>query len=172
MQLKVYKESPNAKLPTKAHSGDHCWDLYALEDTIIDDECTQTVKTGLRFELPHGYAAIVKERSGLALKGIIVGAGIIDNEYRGPINVILRYFKPSWINSKSQPFYIKAGDKIAQFKLEKTVNAEIVEILSDEFSTKTDRGENGFGSSDIQMAKSRHGKVDVTRDGKIIGSQG
>lgn len=172
MQLRVYRENPNAKLPTKAHSSDHCWDLYASKDAEIHDECTVMVETGIRIEPPAGYALIVKERSGLATKGIIIGAGVIDTAYRGPINVIMRYFKPNWIMSKSSSFKIKAGDKIAQFKLEKTIESEIIEISKEEFSTDTERGENGFGSSDIQFTKKKNGKIQLTQNGQVIGEQG
>jgi len=151
MQLRVYKEAPNAKLPTKAHGSDHCWDLYASKDTEIHDECTVIVETGIRIEPPIGYALIVKERSGLATKGIIIGAGVIDTSYRGPLNVVMRYLKPSWLISKSDAFKIKTGDKIAQFKLEKTIEAEVIEISKEEFNLNTERGERGFGSSDNRM---------------------
>lgn len=98
------------------------------------------VKTGLHIELPIGYEAQVRPRSGLALKkgiGILNSPGTIDADYRGEIGIIL-------INLSQEDFIIENGDRIAQMIIAKheRANWEEVEVLSE-----TERGEGGFGST-------------------------
>ncbi len=98
------------------------------------------IPTGLRLELPEGYEAQVRPRSGLALKnGITVlnSPGTIDADYRGEVGVILA-------NLGGAPFEIRRGDRIAQLVVAPIVQAQLIEVddLSD-----TDRGEGGFGST-------------------------
>ena len=98
------------------------------------------IKTGLFLEIPKGYEAQVRPRSGLALKnGITVlnSPGTIDADYRGEIGVIL-------INHSEEPFEIKNGDRIAQLVFNKVEQAEWDEVDSLE---ETERGEGGFGST-------------------------
>ena len=101
------------------------------------------IPTGLFIELPVGYEAQVRPRSGLAAKhGITVlnTPGTIDADYRGEIKVIL-------INLSTEPFEIQHGERIAQMVIAKheTVQWEEVEVLSD-----TERGAGGFGSSGVK----------------------
>ena len=96
------------------------------------------IPTGLRIELPAGYEAQVRARSGLAAKhgiGLVNGIGTIDSDYRGEIKICL-------INWGSEPFEINDGDRVAQMIVAKYTRAEIeiVDSLSD-----TIRGEGGFG---------------------------
>jgi dUTP pyrophosphatase len=98
------------------------------------------VPTGLFIELPIGFEAQVRPRSGLALKhGISVPntPGTIDSDYRGEIKVIL-------INLSNEPFKIESGDRIAQMVIQKyeSISWEKVEQLSD-----SERGAGGFGST-------------------------
>ena len=98
------------------------------------------IPTGLYIEVPAGYEAQVRPRSGLAIKnGITVlnTPGTIDADYRGEVKVIL-------INLSQEDFVINDGDRIAQMVVAKheTVEWTVVEALSD-----TDRGSRGFGSS-------------------------
>ena len=98
------------------------------------------IKTGLYLELPVGYEAQVRPRSGLAAKyGITVlnTPGTIDADYRGEIGVIL-------INLSQEPFIIENGERIAQLVIARHERAEweLVETLSE-----TDRGAGGFGST-------------------------
>jgi len=106
--------------------------LQPLERTLI--------KTGLFLEIPEGFEAQVRPRSGLALKkGVTVlnAPGTIDADYRGEVGVIL-------INLSKQPFVIEGGDRIAQLVFAKVAQAEW--SLSDDLSN-TERGEGGFGST-------------------------
>ena len=106
--------------------------LEPLERTIV--------KTGLFIELPIGYEAQVRPRSGLAAKkGITVlnAPGTIDADYRGEIGVIL-------VNLSNENFVIENGERIAQLIIAKHERAEWVEVDS---LSETSRGEGGFGST-------------------------
>ena len=100
------------------------------------------VKTGLFIELPEGYEAQVRPRSGLALKkGITVlnSPGTIDADYRGEICVIL-------INLSDQPFVINDGERIAQMVIARHERAEWQETLE---LSSTERGTGGFGHTGV-----------------------
>jgi dUTP pyrophosphatase len=98
------------------------------------------IPTGLFMELPHGYEAQVRPRSGLAAKkGITVlnSPGTIDSDYRGEVRVIL-------INLSNDPFIVEDGERIAQMVIAKHENitwAEVAELK------ETERGSGGFGST-------------------------
>ena len=98
------------------------------------------VPTGLRLEIPAGFEAQVRPRSGLALRhGISLPntPGTIDSDYRGPLGVLL-------ITLGAEPFTVRHGDRIAQMVVAPVLQArfEVVEALSE-----TDRSEGGFGST-------------------------
>ncbi|POS02915.1 dUTP pyrophosphatase [Flavobacterium croceum DSM 17960] len=101
------------------------------------------VKTGLFIELPIGYEAQVRPRSGLALKkGITVlnTPGTIDADYRGEIGVIL-------VNLSNEVFIIENGERIAQIIIAKHERAEWIEVQE---LSETSRGEGGFGSTGVK----------------------
>lgn len=100
------------------------------------------VKTGLFIELPVGFEAQIRPRSGLALKkGITVlnSPGTIDADYRGEICVIL-------INLSQEPFIINDGERIAQMVIARHEQAELVEVTE---LTDTERGTGGFGHTGV-----------------------
>lgn len=136
--LKVKKLDPKATIPTKNHSADAGYDLYALNGEIISKHTHKLIKTGISLDIPKGYVGLVWPRSGLAYKyGLDVFAGVIDSGYRGDVGVIL-------FNSQYSDYHIEAGDRIAQIVLQKVEDFELVEVddLDD-----TLRGDGGFGSS-------------------------
>lgn len=101
------------------------------------------VKTGLFIELPIGYEAQVRPRSGLAAKnGITVlnAPGTVDADYRGEIGVIL-------VNLSNDSFVIQNGERIAQLIIAKHERAEWIEVQE---LTETSRGEGGFGSTGVK----------------------
>ena len=101
------------------------------------------VKTGLFIELPIGYEAQVRPRSGLAAKkGVTVlnSPGTIDADYRGEIGVIL-------VNLSNEAFTVENGERIAQLVIAKHERAEWLEV---EVLTETSRGEGGFGSTGVK----------------------
>src|SRR5690625_244334 len=80
----------NATIPTKAHATDSGFDLYASEDVIIEPGGTVVIPTGIAVELPPGYEATVRPRSGVTAKTKLrVQLGTIDQDYRGEIGVIV-----------------------------------------------------------------------------------
>lgn len=98
------------------------------------------IPTDISMAIPSGYYGRVAPRSGLAVKHFIdVGAGVIDEDYRGPLGVVL-------FNHSQNDFAVKKGDRIAQLLLEKiaTPDIEVVEDLDE-----TERGAGGFGSTGI-----------------------
>ncbi len=113
-------------------------DLKSKEDGILNPGERRLIKTGVFVELPAGYEAQVRPRSGLALKyGITMlnSPGTIDSDYRGEIGVIM-------INHGSEPFVYKKGDRIAQLVISQYSRAEF-KITSS--LTETIRGAGGFG---------------------------
>ena len=144
MICKIVNKSTNAT-PAYATAQSAGMDLRAnLESPITLKPMERAmIPTGLFIELPVGYEAQVRPRSGLAAKhGITVlnTPGTIDADYRGEIKVI-------WVNLSSEPFEIQHGERIAQMVIAKheTVQWEEVEVLSD-----TERGAGGFGSSGVK----------------------
>jgi len=141
---KIKKTRPNAKMPELGNLGDRCYDLFCAEEqeVIILPGKRRLINAGLIFELPDGFSFILKSRSGLAVKGIDVEAGVIDNSYRGEIKILLH-------NSTTWIFPVRPGDKIAQGKLEQNIycTPEWAEEVSE-----TERGEGGFGSTDCRAS--------------------
>ncbi|MFT4833149.1 MAG: dUTP pyrophosphatase [Psychroserpens sp.] len=101
------------------------------------------VPTGLFIELPVGFEAQVRPRSGLAAKkGVTVlnTPGTVDADYRGEIGVIL-------VNLSNEPFTLENGERIAQLVIAKHERAEWIEVQE---LTETERGEGGFGSTGVK----------------------
>lgn len=112
-------------------------DLRALERTVLKHGIAQAVSTGIAIELPPGYEAQVRPRSGLALKhSITVNFGTIDPGYRGEIRVVM-------FNLSLNDYMIEKGDRIAQLII---ARYESIEWEEGELSD-SERGHGGFGSS-------------------------
>ena len=114
-------------------------DLRAVEEVVLEPGVPRLVPTGLTIELPSGFEAQVRPRSGLALKHAITmpnTPGTIDPGYRGEIRVIL-------LNLGREPYTIHPGDRIAQMVV---ARYEAVEWIEEEL-TESRRGAGGFGSS-------------------------
>lgn len=142
IKVQVEKIVPEAKLPEYAHPTDAGADVFAVKDTVVPAGETVLVGTGLRFAIPKGYEVQVRPRSGLSLKTdlrVANAPGTIDATYRGEVNIIM------W-NTGSDEITIEAGDKIAQLVIAPTPMMEFEETTID---TDTDRGEGGFGSTDV-----------------------
>ncbi|MEZ4853212.1 dUTP diphosphatase [Flavobacterium sp.] len=141
MQIKIINKSQHS-LPNYETLASAGMDLRAnLTESIVLKPLARTiVKTGLFIELPIGYEAQVRPRSGLAAKkGITVlnSPGTIDADYRGEIGVIL-------VNLSQEDFVIENGERIAQLIIAKHERAQWIEV---EELTETSRGEGGFGST-------------------------
>lgn len=133
-QLPHYETNASAGMDLRANISESIT-LQPLERTII--------KTGLFIELPIGYEAQVRPRSGLAAKkGVTVlnAPGTIDADYRGEIGVIL-------VNLSKEDFVIEDGERIAQLVVAEHARAEWVPV---EELSNTDRGAGGFGSTGVK----------------------
>ncbi|MBM3762930.1 MAG: dUTP diphosphatase [Acidobacteria bacterium] len=144
MTIKIKRIHPDAKLPVYAHGPeeDAGMDLRSVEDITILPAQTYAVATGLSIELPPGYEAQIRPRSGLAYKHSITipnSPGTIDPAYRGEIKVIL-------LNLGGAPFVIQSGDRIAQLVI---ARYEPISWSEEELSD-TQRGQGGFGSSGVK----------------------
>jgi len=140
IDVKVAKLHPAAVLPNYAHRGpygDLAADVAALESCELAPGEIKAVRTGLAFEFPPDFGALVEDRSGLALKGICTLAGVIDPGYRGELKVVL-------INLGKESFPICAGDRIAQLRFVNRVEARFTEA---EAVAATERDVRGFGST-------------------------
>lgn len=140
IQLKVKRLSETAKLPTKATDGSAGWDLYADQSGRIYPTEREMVSVGISTEIPKGYFAYIRPRSGLATKqGINISSScVIDSDYRGPWIVCL-------INlDAKRAFSYQAGERIAQALILPVPEVEVTEVDS---LSETERGEGGFGSS-------------------------
>lgn len=141
MHIRIKRIHPDARLPEYAHGPleDAGMDLRALERVVLAPGVPQGVSTGLSIELPAGYEAQVRPRSGLALKHAITipnSPATIDPGYRGEIRVIL-------LNLGKADYVIEHGDRIAQMVI---ARYESIEWEEGELSDSV-RGAGGFGSS-------------------------
>ena len=129
-------------MPEYATIGSAGMDIHAMLDEVVSLHPGERrlIPTGLKIELPEGFEAQVRPRSGLALKyGVTVlnTPGTIDSGYRGEVGVILANFG-------DVDFQVRKGDKIAQIVIAPVTQPEIAET---EIVDETDRGDGGFGST-------------------------
>ena len=143
--LNFKKLSPTAITPTKAHTTDAGFDLFSDEDVILKYGETTAILTNIAIELPEGYVADVRPRSGLTLNtGLRVHYGTIDSGYRNGIGIICENGDHGALCNRT--VRIKKGQKIAQLVILPIPEITLQEVteLSD-----SDRGINGFGSTGI-----------------------
>lgn len=141
MKINIINKSSNP-LPQYETSGSAGLDIraYLSEEIVLMPFERKLIPTGLSIELPEGYEAQLRPRSGLANKfGITLpnSPATIDSDYRGEIKVGL-------VNLSSESFRIKNGDRIAQMIISKyeKISFEAVDVLAE-----TERGSGGFGST-------------------------
>ena len=142
--INIVNKSSN-DLPSYATEGSSGMDLRANLTTPLTLQSLERVlvPTGLFMELPLGYEAQIRPRSGLAIKQGITclnSPGTIDSDYRGELKIIL-------INLSTEPQTIISGDRIAQMVIAKVENAKLVLVQQ---LNETVRGEGGFGHTGKQ----------------------
>jgi dUTP pyrophosphatase len=142
--LKIQKIHPQVKLPQYETKGAAGMDLRAFLEADVCVQPLERIKipTGLRIEVPDGYEAQIRPRSGLAIKtGLTVlnSPGTIDSDYRGDIEIIL-------VNLGSQEITIKDGERIAQLVIAPVCRAVIEEAQT---LSESLRGSGGFGSTGV-----------------------
>ena len=147
--IKFVKTHEDAKLPEKAHNDDNCFDLFAVEDTVVTGSRasptgevsigSNVVPVGIKVGfISPGFGFVIKPKSGLGFKaGLQPHLGEIDTGYRGDCSVKM-------YNFSSKDYTYTKGDKVAQIKIEKNYNVSVE--WTDEIEEAV-RGEGGFGSS-------------------------
>ena len=148
MKKVKFKLEPGAVAPIKATDGSVGYDLFVYGSHRIYPG-RNAVRTGLSIQLPEGFEATVRPRSGCSLKGIPdeynfrhnadVLMGTIDTDYRGEVKLIV-------LNHEDEPFFLADGQRIAQLVISPVFTgvAEVVDELDD-----TERGDNGFNSTGV-----------------------
>ncbi len=146
IRVKAKRIHEDAILPERATDGAACFDLRAIlpqlpsKKTRIDAGSARTIRTGLAFEIPPGFAMMIYSRSGHGFKcGVRLAncVGVIDSDYRGEVQVRLT-------NDGESAFWVNEGDRIAQAML---VPVPAVEIFEAAELSDTERGTGGFGST-------------------------
>ncbi|MDR2478140.1 MAG: dUTP diphosphatase [Treponema sp.] len=142
--VKIVKASPRIPLPRYESEGAAGMDIRAFlaDDAVIPPLGRVKIPTGLRLEIPPGFEAQIRPRSGLAIRSgvtVLNSPGTIDSDYRGDLEIIL-------INLGTEPFTIKNGDRIAQMVIAPVTRAVPEEAVS---LSPTKRGGGGFGSTGI-----------------------
>ena len=145
---RVGDENHDLRLPEYATEGSAGMDLYAAVegDVRLMPLETKLIPTGFTIELPPGFEAQIRPRSGLALKhqvGIMNSPGTVDSDYRGEVKVLLTNFG-------KEPYSVKRGDRIAQMVVHHfaRVDWEEVDKIND-----TTRGAGGFGHTGTNSLK-------------------
>jgi dUTP pyrophosphatase len=141
MKIRVKLLHLAAQLPTYAHgpAEDAGLDICAVEEARLEPNVPVAVATGLALEIPPGYEAQIRPRSGLALRHAITlpnAPATIDPGYRGELKVIL-------LNLGKEAYQVHAGDRIAQMVI---ARYEAIEWEENELGESA-RGQGGFGSS-------------------------
>ncbi|KAI8776326.1 deoxyuridine 5-triphosphate nucleotidohydrolase [Biomphalaria glabrata] len=136
--MEFAKLSDNATTPTRGSPLAAGFDLYSAYDYIVPAKGKEIVKTDIQIAVPDGCYGRVAPRSGLAAKSFIdVGAGVIDQDYRGNVGVVL-------FNFSETDFKVNKGDRIAQLICERIYIPQLCEKPS---LDNTERGTGGFGST-------------------------
>ena len=141
IKIKVFE---GGKLPVYKTKGASCADCYArLEGKdfiVIFPNERELIPLGFALELPEGYEAVIRPRSGMMSKGIDEAIGTIDSDYRGEVRACI-------INNTTQRIKIYNGDRICQMKIQESqqFSFKVVDELSE-----TERGVGGFGSTGVK----------------------
>lgn len=136
--LQVQKLSDEVFVPLRKSSGAAGYDLIAPKGGVLSKGLS-IVGIGVKIALPLGHYGRIACRSSLAAKNLSVEAGVIDNDYRGEIKVLLR-------NHSDEPYHYKRGERIAQLIITPYGQPQVV--VTDNLNN-TERGEGGFGSTGI-----------------------
>ena len=138
--LQIKQLSESATLPTRSFPTDSGLDLYASEDALVTYTHASVIPTGIAVNIPPGYEGQIRPRSGKSSKtNLRVILGTVDATYNGELGVIADTLNKS-------EYLVRKGEKIAQLVISPIVTPSL-EIV-DQFDTQSDRGSNGFGSTD------------------------
>lgn len=142
IKVKIKKLDQQAVTPSYAKPGDACMDLTAITKTIVEESGFGFVEYGfgLAFEVPEGYVLELYPRSSISNTGLILvnGPGQIDSSFRGEVKARFK-----WVRGSKD---YEIGDRVAQFKV---VPYPIMELVEVEELSETERGQGGFGSTNV-----------------------
>lgn len=135
--FKIKLVGEDAVLPRYGSEAAAGLDLVSPKDVTIPSWGSALIDLGIQMAIPSGYYGRIASRSSLALRGLEVGAGVVDSDFRGNIQVLLR-------NHSNNDFVIQKWDRCAQLIIEPCAHVKVT--ASKELST-TKRGSQGFGST-------------------------
>lgn len=145
--LRAKRLHPEAKLPKRATKYDAGYDLFSVENVVLEPNSYKPVRTGVALmfpELPQKNLQVygsIRAKSGKSLKGYGVNAGVVDAGFKREISVVL-------MNHSNQQRHIQAGESIAQIVLEVHTTPDVIEV--DEFPELDDNDRvGGFGSTNV-----------------------
>ena len=127
----------NARVPARATAGSAGYDIVAVEDECIPAGCQMTIRTGLRLHLPVNTYGKLEPRSSMVMERVLVLAGVIDQDYRGEIKIVIA-------NHGSTDWNIEIGDRCAQLIIHQIVHPTFTQAFS---LDETQRSHGGFGST-------------------------
>jgi dUTP pyrophosphatase len=131
--IRIRKLRPEAQIPKYSHlgeTGDLGADLYAVETTHLPSQGTTPISTGIALQLPQGFGAIIEDPSGLAIKGLTTLGGVIDPGFRGEIMA----------NLSQEQVTVNKGERVAQLRLVRLLQAEFEEVQELSLSERRERG--------------------------------
>ena len=138
------------KTPIRGTAGSAGIDFFVPDDypanlCVIDPGDRYFIPSGIKANVPEGYALIAMNKSGVSMKkGLMVGACVVDSDYQGEIHLHL-------INASNKPVTIEPGDKLVQFLLIPVKHCAVAVVDVDElFDEETTRGSGGFGSTGVK----------------------
>lgn len=132
-------------MPKRANDFASGFDCYAhimpglVDHDVIRQGENKVISLGFAMEIPDGYEAVIRPRSGLAKQGVVAAIGTIDCDYRGTVSVNL--FNHSW-----KALSVRDGERICQLVIQEVPKVQMVEATE---LSSTERGEKGFGSSGL-----------------------
>lgn len=142
--VQITSTNENIRKPVRSSECAAGYDICCNETFFLDPWSRKLVGTGLRFFIPKGCYARIAPRSGLALMGIDIGAGVVDVDYKGEVKVLV-------INNSPKCTTIHAGIRLCQVILEKIHTPQVYMLALNSsvphMMDESSRGDNGFGSS-------------------------
>lgn len=137
IKIQIKKLHPEAQIPKIGSDYAAGFDIYSVEDKILQPGETHPISTGIALQIPHGKVLHIWDRSGMGMRGLTIFGGVVDSDYRGEIKAILN-------NSSTEPKEVKKGERVCQ--------GVIIDYYSPEFEhveelEDTTRGENWNNST-------------------------
>ena len=135
----------DVKTPSRGTVGSAGLDFYVPNDhppLLLDHGQQARIPSGIKIRIPFGFALIAFNKSGVSLKGLQVGACVVDADYQGEINLHV-------CNISGFPVPILAGEKLVQLLLMPVVSEEVEVVEEDLYNCVSQRGEGGFGSTGL-----------------------